>query len=224
MASDPNASSIVVPDNDVIKKLRGELLDLSIRASELEKFVGKGHLATVKVRNQMENLRQAIASEQRRIAGSFDRDYELARARYNEISATSSQVANLETANTDVQARLLELSGTADTLRRLYNRILEQLGEMNEVDGQPSITADARVLMRAPPLQTESSKKRWLILTGGSFMGLLLGGSVVLVRNFPFGVFGTSQQVTHATGLFCAVLPAIGVLRSRHLCRPASTL
>jgi succinoglycan biosynthesis transport protein ExoP len=41
-------------------------------------------------------------------------------------------------------------------------------------------------------------------------MGLLLGGSVVLVRNFPFGVFRTSQQVTHATGLFCAVLPAIG--------------
>ena len=62
----------------------------------------------------------------------------------------------------------------------------------------------------APPSQTEASKKRWLILAGGSFMGLLLGGSVVLVRNFPFGVFRTSQQVTHATGLFCAVLPAIG--------------
>jgi len=40
-------------------------------------------------------------------------------------------------------------------------------------------------------------------------MGLLLGGALVLARNFPFGVFRTSQQVTNATGLFCAVLPAI---------------
>jgi succinoglycan biosynthesis transport protein ExoP len=89
--------------------------------------------------------------------------------------------------------------------------MLEQLSEMNKVEAQPSVASDALVLMRAaPPTQTEASKKRWLILAGGSFMGLLLGGSVVLVRNFPFGVFRTSQQVTHATGLFCAVLPAIG--------------
>jgi succinoglycan biosynthesis transport protein ExoP len=210
MASDPDASSIVVPDNDVIKKLRGELLDLSIRANDTEKLVGKDHLAAVKVRNQMEVLRQAIASEQRRIAGSFNKDYELARARYNELSAASSQVTKLETANTDAQARVLELSGTADTLRRLYNRMLEQLGEMYKVEAQPSTAPDVLVLMRAaPPTQTEASKKRWLIVAGGSFMGLLLGGSVVLARNFPFGVFRTSQQVTHATGLFCAVLPVI---------------
>jgi len=58
-------------------------------------------------------------------------------------------------------------------------------------------------------LQTESSKKRLLILAGGSVMGLLLGAAFVLARNFPFGVFRTSQQVTYATGLPCAVLPKI---------------
>jgi polysaccharide biosynthesis transport protein len=151
MASDPNASSTVVPDTEAIKKLRGELLDLSIRASDLEKLVGKDHLAAVKVRNQMENLRQAIAREQRRIAESFAKDYELAQARYNELSEASSQVTNLETGNTDAQARIRELSGNADTLRMVYNRMLESLSEMNKVDAQPSITADARVLMRAPP-------------------------------------------------------------------------
>jgi succinoglycan biosynthesis transport protein ExoP len=64
--------------------------------------------------------------------------------------------------------------------------------------------------MRAsPPTQTESSKKRWLILAGGSVIGFLLGGAIVLGRNFPFGVFRTSQQVTQATGLPCAVLPEL---------------
>jgi succinoglycan biosynthesis transport protein ExoP len=58
-------------------------------------------------------------------------------------------------------------------------------------------------------LQTEYSKKRLLVLAGGSVLGLLLGGAIVLARNFPFGVFRTSQQVTYATGLSCAVLPEI---------------
>ena len=74
---------------------------------------------------------------------------------------------------------------------------------MNKVEAQPSIAPDARILVRAaPPTQTEASKKRWLILAGGSLMGLLLGSSFVLVRNFPFGVFRTPEQVTHATGWF----------------------
>jgi succinoglycan biosynthesis transport protein ExoP len=195
----------MIPDNDLITRLRAQLSDLSVRAKEIESGVGKNHLAAIKVRNQMADLREAIINEQRRISGSFGRDYELARARYDELSATMSG----EEGSNDTQARILE--STADTLRSQYNRMLQQLSEMNNVEAQPSIGSDVLVLMRAaPPTQTEASKKRWLILAGGSFMGLLLGGSIVLVRNFPFGVFRTSQQVTHATGLYCAVLPAIG--------------
>jgi len=211
IARDPDENASVAPDNDVIKKLRGEMLDLSLRANDIEKLVGKDHLAAVKVRNRMEDLRQAIASEQRRIAGSFNKDYDLARTRYNELSAAASEViSSSEAVNSDAQVRVRELASSADTLRKLYNRMLEQVSEMNRVEAQPSITPDARVLMRAtPPLQTESSKKRLLILASGSLMGLLLGGAIVFARDFPFGVFRTSQQVTHATGLSCAVLPEI---------------
>jgi succinoglycan biosynthesis transport protein ExoP len=196
-----------IPDNDLITRLRGQLLDLSMRAKDIESSVGKNHPAAIKVRNQMADLREAIVNEQRRISGSFGQDYELARARYDELSAAMTG----EEGSSDTQARIRELESTADTLRSQYNRMLQQLSEISNVEAQPSIASDVLVLMRAaPPTQTEASKKRWLILAGGSFMGLLLGGSVVLARNFPFGVFRTSQQVTHATGLFCAVLPAIG--------------
>ena len=210
VASDPNASALFAPDNGVIIKLRQELLDLSVRANDIERRVGKDHEAAVKVRERMEEVREAIASEQRRITGSFGNDFELARAKYDELSATISQVTNEEGANSDVEARMRELEGAADTLRGLYTQMLQHLSEMNRVEAQPSITPDARVLNRAdPPLQTESSKKRSLILAGGSLIGLLLGGAIVLTRNFPFGVFRTPQQVTNATGLSCAVLPEI---------------
>jgi succinoglycan biosynthesis transport protein ExoP len=210
IAGSPDATALLVPDNELITKMRGELLELSVRANDIEKLVGKDHLAAVKVRNRMEQLRQAIAGEQRRIGGSFGKDYEAARTRYDGLSASISQVISAEGASSNAQARLRELESAVDTLRNLYSRMLQQFSDMNRVEAQPSITPDARILMRAtPPLQTESSKKRWLILAGGSMLGLLLGGAIVLARNFPFGVFRTSQQVTCATGLPCAVLPEI---------------
>jgi polysaccharide biosynthesis transport protein len=208
--ADPNAISMLAPDNEVIKKLRGQLLDLSIRAHDIEKLVGTNHLAAVKERNQMEELRQAIASEQGRIAESFRKEYELARARYDELSVAASEVVGSEGANSNQEVRFRELQSAAESLRRLYDRLLQQAGETNRVDAQPSITPDVRVLSRAtPPLQTEFSKKRVLVIAGGSVTGFLLGCAIVLARNFPFGVFRTSQQVTHATGLYCAVLPEI---------------
>jgi succinoglycan biosynthesis transport protein ExoP len=199
-----------VADDGLITRLRSQLSDLSVRANDFENRVGKDHIATVKVRNQMKELREAIANEQQRISGSFSKDYELARARYDEISAAMTGLMSEEGASSDTQAKIRELESAADTLRSQYNRSVQQLGEMSTVDAQPSIAPDAVILMRAsPPTQTEASKKRVLILAGGTLLGLLMGGCFVLLRDFPFGVFRTAQQVTDATGLFCAVLPSI---------------
>ena len=71
----------------LITRLRGQLSDLSLRANDIESRVGKNHLAAIKVRDQMADLREAIVNEQRRISSSFSKDYELARARYDELSA-----------------------------------------------------------------------------------------------------------------------------------------
>jgi polysaccharide biosynthesis transport protein len=38
---------------------------------------------------------------------------------------------------------------------------------------------------------------------------LVMGGAFLLIRNFPFGVFRTATQITHATGISCVVLPEI---------------
>ncbi|WP_426528027.1 AAA family ATPase [Bradyrhizobium sp. McL0615] len=210
IAKDPNAAALLTPDNEQISRQRSELMDLSIRAKDIEKRVGKDHLAAVKLRTRMEEMREAIAEEQNRIAQSFKKDYELARTRYDELSAAVSGALSEEGESSKVLSQLRGLEKAADSLRTQYDRALQQLSEINRVDAQPSITPDARVLIRAaPPTQTEASKKRWLILAGGSIMGGVLGVGILLVRTFPFGVFRTSQQVTQATGLPCAVLPEL---------------
>jgi succinoglycan biosynthesis transport protein ExoP len=210
IARDPDASALFAPDNDLITRMRSELLDLSVRAKDIEGRVGKDHLAVVKVRKRMEEVREAIATEQHRVAGSFGKNYELARAQYDELSAAMSRAMGEEGANSDTKARMRELESAAETLRSLYNQAVQQFSQMSRVEAQPAITPDVRVLMRAsPPTQTESSKKRWLIIAGGSIIGFLLGSALVFARNFPFGVFRTSHQVTQATGLPCAVLPEL---------------
>jgi succinoglycan biosynthesis transport protein ExoP len=215
---DPNGggNNAFVADDGLITRLRSQLADLSVRANDFENRVGKDHNATVKVRKQMDELREAIANEQQRKSGSFRKDYDLARARYDEISATMTRLMGEEGNNSDTEAKIRELESAAGTLRSQYNIAVQQLSEMSTVEAQPSISPDAIVLMRAsPPTRTEASKRRFLILAGGSFLGLLLGGSFVLLRNFPFGVFRTPQQVTDMTGLFCAVVPAIASAREQ---------
>jgi succinoglycan biosynthesis transport protein ExoP len=143
VASAPDAgTAFTPPDNELIARLRAQLLDLSARANDIESRVGKDHLAAVKFRSRMEEVREAIASEQKRITGSFDKDYELARARYDELSATISRVMGEEGANSDVKARMRELESSAETLRSLYNQALQQFSQMNRIEAQPAITPD----------------------------------------------------------------------------------
>jgi len=215
-ASSAEENALFTPDNELITRLRAQLLDLTTRLNDIEGRVGKDHLAAVKLRNRIDEVRDAIASEQKRISGSFSKEYELARARYDELSATIAKVMGEEGANSEVKGRMRELETAAETLRGLYNRMLQQLSEMHKFEVQPTIAPDARILKRAaPPMQTESAKKRLVILAGGSMLGLLLGAAFVLARNFPFGVFRTCQQVTSATGLPCAVLPSLSGSKDR---------
>ena len=141
IAKDPDASALFAPDNELITRLRSELLDLSVRANDIESRVGKDHLAAVKVRNRMEEVREAIAAEQKRIAGSFGKNYELARAQYDELSAAMSRAMGEEGANSDAKARMRELESAAETLRGLYNQALQQFSQMNRVDAQPAYHA-----------------------------------------------------------------------------------
>jgi succinoglycan biosynthesis transport protein ExoP len=209
---------VFAPDNELISRLRTQHLELASRVKDIESRVGPGHLAAVKMRARMEEVQAAIADEQKRLAGTFDKEYELARARYDELAATVSQVLTEEGSNTGVQARIKELQSAADTLRALYNKMLERASDMDRLYGGQltSPAPDARIVTHAqPPQQTEASKKRLLIFAGGSILGFLLGGVLLLARDFPFGVFRTPQQVNRATGLACAVLPRIGRRRDQ---------
>jgi succinoglycan biosynthesis transport protein ExoP len=58
VARDPDASALLTPDNELISRQRSELMDLSIRAKDIERRVGKDHLAAVKIRASRDRSRR----------------------------------------------------------------------------------------------------------------------------------------------------------------------
>ncbi len=205
-----NDSATLVPDNDLILRLRSQYLDLSSRAQEIESKVGKTHEAAIKNQKKMEAINVAIRTEQKRLARSFGRDHEVTKARYTELASTAAEVLTEQSATSLAQARMRELETAADTLRKLYNTTLQRFSETSKADAQPLISADARIITRAaPPSQSEASKRKLILLAGSSLLGMLLGIAAVFARDFPFGVFRAPAQVRRATGLYCAALPDI---------------
>ncbi|MBV8701811.1 MAG: GumC family protein, partial [Bradyrhizobium sp.] len=67
--------------NEVITRLRNQYLDLSAREANLSARYGLDHQAAANLRDQMAELRRNIGAELGRIAASYQSDYEIARAR-----------------------------------------------------------------------------------------------------------------------------------------------
>lgn len=217
-----NGSKRFIPDNDLIIRLRQQYLELETRAVDMEGRVGKEHAATIQLRKRMEEISAAISAERKRVEESYSVEYVLAKARYDQLASSLSAAMTEESMNSKVAARLRELESAAETLRTLYNSTLQRVSEENKLDHRLVIVPDARVLARASvPTQTESSKKRLMVLAGSSLLGLLLGLGLAFLRHNPIGVFRTTEQVKSSIGLMSLIVPKVKKRRSAQLCEYA---
>lgn len=210
-------------DNDFIIRLRAQYADLAATVASVVQRVGNDHETVQGLRQKMADVRAAIVAEQKRNLATYKRDLELAKARYNELSATISDVLREDSLASQAQARLRELESKADTLRNLHNSILQRFSETNTMESRFSILPDARIVTRASkPLRADSSKPAIILVAAGSLAGIILGLLLVFLRENPFGVFRTAEQVKRATGLTCVTLPT--VQRGKLFRRSNSTL
>jgi polysaccharide biosynthesis transport protein len=199
-----------IVDNALISRLREQYLEVEGRVNDLESRVGKRHAATIKLRKRLGELTAAMDAERRQIATSYALDLKKAEARYNDLNTSMAKAMTEETANSEVAARVRELESAADTLRSLYNATLQRVSEANKLEDQLLILPDARILTHAAvPSQTESSKKRLMVMAGSSLLGLALGAALVLSRHYPLGVFRTTGQVKQALGLMALMVPTV---------------
>jgi polysaccharide biosynthesis transport protein len=210
----PDATVTDALNNTVITRLRAQYLDTAARAADLTSRLGQGHVAVVRLHEQMDELRKSVRGEEQRIADAYASDYEIAKAR--EKSLTDSMYLLVGEAGVSSQAQVMmrDLESSADTYRNLYNSFLQKFQETIQTQTIP--VTDTRIVTRAtPPLYT-SSPKSALALAGGIVLGLLMGAGAAIAREMTLAVFRTSNEVEQTTGIRClGILPIVTGNRKR---------
>jgi polysaccharide biosynthesis transport protein len=194
--------------NEIIVKLRTQYLEFAAREAIWKKKYGPDHLAVINLRTQMTELRHSMDDEMRKIAESYQSDYEIASAREESIkNSLSHSVADTRTAN-QAQVQLLELESNASTYRTLYNNFMQRYMEAVQQESFP--ISEARVITPATRPLNKSDPKTLLVLLVTGAGGMLLSFGVAAIRESTDRVFRESKQIEKLLQMNClATFPAL---------------
>ena len=209
---DPSATEMAtVADalhNEVIGKFRIQYLELAQREVLLSAKIGHDHLAMVNLRNQMREIRRSIFDELKRIAASYQSDYDIAKARESSLEKSlASTVSGSQTTN-KAQIELRQLESTAQSYRALYDNFQQRYTD--SVQQQSFPIPEARAIAPALAPSAPSSPKSFRILAMATLGGLLFGLGLGMLREIADRVFRTSSQVESRLRTECvAMVPLI---------------
>ncbi len=187
--------------NDVIVRLRGQLLDITKRESDWSARYGADHLAVVNLRNEMREIRRSILDELSRIAETYKSDYEISKARTESIQQSMGTVVAESQTTSQAQVALKDLESQAQSYRALYDNFLQRY--MESVQQQTFPITEARFITLATPPQSKSSPRTLLVLAISIFIGAAGGLGAALVRELLDRVIRTTDQVENLLGVEC---------------------
>ncbi len=212
----PDATVTDALNNSVITRLRAQYLDEAARAADLASRLGQGHIAVVRLHEQMDELRKSIRGEEQRIADAYASDYEIAKAREKSLTDSMYKLVGEAGASSQAQVMMRDLESSADTYRNLYNSFLQKYQETIQTQTIP--VTDTRILTRATPPLYKSSPETAFALAGGIVLGLIMGAGAAIAREMTLDVFRTSNEVEQTTGIRClGILPIVTGNRKRTL-------
>jgi succinoglycan biosynthesis transport protein ExoP len=192
-------------NNSDLVKLRSQYRDATTKLAEVAARVGNQHEIPVKLRRQADDLKNAIQTEERRIADAYANEYQVAAAREAELASSAAKLFG----GSDATSELRELESTAETLRNLYNNTLQKFKETNTIETGSVPVQSARVISRAAPPLAKNSKKALAIMAGSLALCFFFGTGAAIGREWISDVLRTPRAVEQVTGRKCVVLPLV---------------
>jgi polysaccharide biosynthesis transport protein len=190
--------------NPALTKLRQKYMDLSAQEREWSRKYGESYWAAVGLRNQMNDMRQPIQDEIRRLREAYKGDYDAAKQRQEAIERDLAKaVSDSQTANR-AQITLRELESAAHSDRALYESFMQRSTESVQQESFP--LNDARVISPAVAPAQKSRPKSMLVLALAIFGGGALGIGLGLLRDLLDGAFRTGRQVENSLLVPCIAL------------------
>ena len=204
----PDAGVADMLRNDVISKLRSQYLEIHSREAVWTAQYGKDHLAAVNLRKQMDEIYNSIFSELRRIAGAYQSDFDIARAREQSLAASLNKVVTESQIKGQAEIQLRQLQSNSQTYRSLYDSFLQRYTETVQQQSFP--ISEARLISPALAPTQKSYPNTILSLGMALVAGVLLSVGAAVARESHDTAFRTGSQVEEALQVPCiALVPKI---------------
>lgn len=204
----PDAAVAESIKSEVVIRLRNQYLDLAAREGLLSARFGNDHLATINLRDQMDQIRQSIADELRRIAESSKSDYEIARAREEALKNKLADMVSDARSTSRERIGLRELETNAQVYHTIYDSFLTRY--MEAIQQQSIPVTEARVVSPANPRAQKTGPKTLAVLGSSILLGLWLSVILAVLWEVLDRVFRTTRQVQEILQTPCvAVVPQL---------------
>jgi len=190
--------------NPALTKLRQRYMDLSAQERDWSRKYGENYWAAVNLRNQMNDMRQPIQEELRRLSESYKSDYNAAKQRQEAIEKDLAKAVSESQAANRAQITLRELESAAHNNRILYDSFMQHSAESVQQESFP--LNDARIISPAVAPQQKSRPKSALVMILAIVGGGALGIGVGLLRDLLDGAFRTGKQLEASLLVPCVAL------------------
>ncbi len=207
--SDGAAVDAAVTDavkTDVFVKLRTQYLEKENREREWSARYGPEHLASVKLRDELRELRTAIRDELKRVAETYKNEYELAKQYEDSLQRELDRAQSQSIITNEARVRLRQLESEAQSYRTIYDNFLQKYQESLQQESFP--ITEARIITKATAPASKDYRKMLVGLAAVPGGGLVLGFALAFFREIMEDVFHTERQVQKVLGAKClAIVP-----------------
>jgi polysaccharide biosynthesis transport protein len=199
-----NAAITDALKNDVVTKLRTQYHELSNREQEWSQRYGRNHLATVNLRTQLNEIRNSIRDELKRVAEAYRSDLQIAKKSEESLEHDIAQAMSQADTTNQARVSLRELESSAQSYRSLYDNFLQRY--MESVQQQTFPITDARLITRATAPGQRDFRKPMVAGAAVPVGGLLIGVALAFLRELRDRVFRTAAQVETSLRTNCLAL------------------
>ena len=185
--------------SSVVGSLRAQRATVAARVADLQARYGPDWPALVRARQELAAIDGQIQAEIQRVISNLEARVQVARDRTASLRSTLGQTRGALASNNAASVRLNELERNAESVRKLYEGLLERYQETTNQSGNE--TADSRMLQAARASGAPSSPNVPVNLVLGFILALGCGlAAVVIVELMDDGLI-TSEDVQRRLGL-----------------------
>ncbi|MBW8301006.1 MAG: exopolysaccharide transport family protein [Hydrogenophaga sp.] len=190
---------VEIANNPQIQKLREDIRAARTRLEGLKSRYSDGNPAIASTQAEIARLEAEVGSELRRIASVYRANLDVARMREKLVEEQFAAASRIGEDKNIARVELAEMESNANTYRRLYESILQQLSGTLQTLSFPS--AQARVVSAATAPFGKSWPKTSIILPFSAMLGLASGLLVAVLRSSLDRRTSSSERLERELGI-----------------------